>query len=374
MMDQLFKRNQSDLILLEVSSQDRSLRNEAERSIETLILSLTLLLTIYGNASVVFVLVRNFTLKNVPNMLLFYLTMVNLLIAILNMPFALVSTAVDSWIFDETWCVLSAFLNQFLLSTSNGLITVVAVYRYQAIANTFSAQITIRGAKWMVSFAILHSFVFSILPVFGWNLYLYSNAKGFCTLSWSAGGSGLIYTIMVVLCTFIGPFIAIVYMYIRIGVLTRYNTKEILNPKSLFLPSSRKIQQNDDHKRYGFKDDGHKGITRRPRETQTVGKRHISGSRDSIVESKTLCSVSFVIVTFGLLLAPYYVVNMASAFSQDSLSPKVDFVVAWLQYCHSPIVAVVYGYNNRRIKTFLKQLPWWPSFSKSGDEICQSSL
>ena len=117
-------------------------RNATQKSLQAFALSVTLFLTIFANGSVLLVLVKNFSIKNVPNMLLFCLTMVNLAIGATNVPFALVSVATDKWLFGEVWCEISGFLNQFLTSTSNVMITVIAIYRYQAIANTFSAQIT----------------------------------------------------------------------------------------------------------------------------------------------------------------------------------------------------------------------------------------
>ena len=356
---------------------DSSSRNVTEKSLQTFVLSLTFFLTILGNGSIVLVLLKNFTLKNVPNMLLVCLTLTNLAIGAINMPFALVSTAMDEWIFGGVWCEISGFLNQFLTSTSNALITAVALYRYQAIANTFSAQITYRGAKWIAVFALFYSLVFSIPPLFGWSSYQYSPAKGFCTLSWQDGGSGMAYSVLVVMACFLTPFVAIVFMYVRIGVITRYNSKTMrTNPISSSSLSSSKTQASD-VMRYDVIGDvtrhnvarrnelgrhvmRHDDLRRRSRDSNPATKRNISGSRDSITESKTITSVSYVIATYGLFLAPYYVMNIASALSQDSLSSEVDFIVAWLHYCHAAVVAVVYGYNNRRIRSFIKQLPWWP--------------
>ena len=257
------------------------------------------------------------------------------------------------------------------------MVTVVAMYRYQAIANTFSAQITYRGAKWITAFAWFYSLVLTIPPLFGWNTYRYSDTKGFCTLSWRDGGAGMAYTVLVVLSCFVLPFIAIVFMYVRIGVITKYNSKTIrTNPISSSSLSSSKTHTSDVTRhditsdvtrRDGRHDDvarhditRHDDVTRRSRDHPRMAKRNLSGSRDSITESKTITSVSYVIVTYGLFLAPYYVMNIASALSQDALPPEVDFIVAWLHYCHATAIAVVYGYNNRRIRAFLKQLPWWP--------------
>ena len=346
-------------------------RSAARKSLQAMALSLTLFLTIFGNGSVLLVLVKNFSIKNVPNMLLFCLTMLNLAIGAINMPFALVSVATDEWLFGEVWCEISGLLNQFLTSTSNAMVTVIAIYRHQAIANTFSAQITYRGAKWITAFAWFYSLIFTIPPLFGWNSYQYSDAKGFCTLSWQDGGPGMAYSVLVVLACFLTPFVAIVYMYVRIAVITRYNSKTMrANPTSSSSLSSSKTQASDVTRRDVGRDDftrhdhviRHDEVTRRSRGKHGATKRNISGSRDSITESKTITSVSYVILTYGLFLAPYYVMNIASALSQDALSPDVDFIVAWLQYSHATVVAVVYGYNNRRIRSFLKQLPWWPKY------------
>ena len=353
-------------------------RNATQKSLQAFALSVTLFLTVFANGSVLLVLVKNFSIKNVPNMLLFCLTMVNLAIGAINVPFALVTVATDEWLFGEVWCEISGFLNQFLKSTSNVMVTVIAIYRYQAIANTFSAQITYRGAKWITAFAWFYSLVFTIPPLFGWNSYQYSAAKGFCTVSWQEGGAGMAYSVLVVLACFVAPFVAIVYMYVRIGVITRYNSKTMrANPTSSSSLSSSKTHTSD-ATRHDIINDvtksnlrqrdfsrhdrviRHEDVTRRSRDKHAAIKRNISGSRDSITESKTITSVSCVILTYGLFLAPYYVMNVASALSQDALSPDVDFIVAWLQYCHAMVVAVVYGYNNRRIRSFLKQLPWWP--------------
>ncbi|XP_028411193.1 G-protein coupled receptor 161-like [Dendronephthya gigantea] len=342
-------------------------RNATQKSLQALAMSLILILTIVSNGSVVLVLLKSFSIKNVPNMLLFFLTAINLAIGIVNMPFAVISIANDGWLFGSVWCEISGFLCQFLTATSNVMVTVVAIYRYQAIANTFSAQITYRGAKWITAFAWFYSLAFTVPPILGWNSYQYSSAKGFCTLSWQDGGAGMVYTVVFIISCFTLPFVAIVFMYVRIGVITRYNSKTIrTNPTSSSSLSSSKTQGSDvtrhdirehDVTRHDVR---HNDITRRSRSNQRVTKRTLSGSRDSMTESKTIASVSYVVVTYGLFLAPYYVMNIASALSQDALSPEVDFTMALLHFCHATAVAVVYGFNNRRIRTLLKQLPWWP--------------
>ena len=290
-------------------------------------------------------------------MLLFSLTMVNFSIAVLSVPFAIVSTATDEWIFGNAWCKLSGFLNQFLTFTSNTIATVVALYRYQAIAKTFSAQITLRGAKWITAFACFYSLVFSLPPLFGWNTYRFSRKKGFCTLHWEDGGPGMVYTVLVVLACFLIPLAMIVFMYVRITVITRHNAKNLrTQPASFSSPRSSAQTRTD------VSDDVSSDVTTRNKSTRIrrFSKRYLSSSRDSISESKSMTSVSYVMVTYVLFLAPYYVMNISSALSQDPLSPAVDFASSWLYYCHATVVAVVYGYLNRRIRPVLKQLPWWP--------------
>lgn len=327
-------------------------RSLTAKSLQCSSLLVVFILTFVGNGSVGLVLYKNFSIKNVPNMLLFCLTMVNFFIAILNIPFAVVSTATDEWLFGNISCELSGFFNQFLTFTSNGMVTAVALYRYQAIAKTFSAQITLRGAKWITAFVWFYSLVCSTPPLFGWNSYRFSRKKGFCTLHWEDGGSGMVYTLLIVVACYLVPFSMIVFMYVRIAVITRQNSRNMRMEPSSF--SSRT--------RSSLTDDVNSGVTTHDRNgpIQRLSKRYLSSSKDSITESKTITSVSYVMMTYVLFLAPYYVMNVASALSQDPLVIAVDFTVGWLHYCHAAAVAVVYGYLNRRIRVILKQLPWWP--------------
>ncbi|EDO45574.1 predicted protein, partial [Nematostella vectensis] len=102
------------------------------------------------------------------NLLLISLTLANLLISVLVVPFALASVIFDKWLFGSLWCHTTGFLMSVLMSASNLSVAVIAVYRYYLIVKPLSVKIDLPRARRMTGFIWMTSLVLGLPPLFGW--------------------------------------------------------------------------------------------------------------------------------------------------------------------------------------------------------------
>ena len=365
-------------------------RSQPEKVTEAFFLGFLFVIAFLANSSICCAMLQPYRLKTPSNLFPFSLTVANLSLALLHTPYTMAAVIMDQWPFDNTWCQMSGMLINLVSMASNFSIVLIAIHRYYLIVKPLSVTISIRRARTMVAFVWFASFVTAVPPLFGWNSYRYIPGKAFCSVDWQDGGPDLIYSIYVVIVSFVVPFVFLLYIYRAIYLKTKrqrkktdYNTLRGLRDESFTYQSSQTLYQklasclarnnSQNSNSLSSPSTSERGNISSPatpisfsfepsasRRDNTTQREEIRRRREvikqtltsqsSIYEQKTAQNALILLLGFFVNLAPYYIVGIWSGASQRTPSTVLDFIVTFLFVCMTAVNPILYGFLNRQIR------------------------
>ncbi|XP_074641411.1 G-protein coupled receptor 83-like [Tubulanus polymorphus] len=132
--------------------QRMSKQNNPENSALAIVFSLIVLVSIFGNSLVIYVIVRNRQMHTVTNMFITNLACSDLLITLLNIPFNIARYILDDWPFGDGMCHVMNFVQSLSVYVSTFTLTSIAIDRYQVIIYPLRPKISIR---WAITITII---------------------------------------------------------------------------------------------------------------------------------------------------------------------------------------------------------------------------
>ena len=363
-------------------------RSQSEKVAEAFFLGVLFVIALLANITICLAMLQPHRLKIPSNVFPFSLAVANLSLALLHTPFTMASVIMDQWPFDNAWCQTSGMLINLVSMASNFSIVTIAIHRYYLIVKPLSVAISVRRARTMVGFAWFTSLVTAVPPLFGWNSYRYIPGKGFCSVDWENGGPGLVYSVYLVLVSFLVPFVILLYIYRAIYLKTKrqriktdFNTLQGLGAGHFSNNLPRRNSQTYYQKLVSCFTSNHSKVnisspttasekedfpspatlvSFAPRNDNTPQKEEIKRRRElikqtltsqsSVYEQKTVQNAFILLLTFIVNLAPYYIVGLWSGFAQKTPSAVVDFIVTWIFVCMTAVNPMLYGFLNRQIR------------------------
>uniref|UniRef100_A0A8D2LSA0 Gastrin/cholecystokinin type B receptor n=1 Tax=Varanus komodoensis TaxID=61221 RepID=A0A8D2LSA0_VARKO len=132
---------------------------ELDLTLRVLLYSLIFILSVFGNALVVAVLVTNKRLRTVTNSFLLSLALSDLMVAIFCMPFTFIPNLLRNFIFGKLVCKAMAYLMGMSVSVSTFSLVAIAIERYNAICNPLQSRVwqtrshacRVIAATWLLS-------------------------------------------------------------------------------------------------------------------------------------------------------------------------------------------------------------------------------
>ncbi|CAM4489642.1 unnamed protein product [Leuciscus chuanchicus] len=192
-------------------------------SVRIILYSLVFLLSVLGNLLIIVVLIVNKRMRTVTNSFLLSLAISDLMMAIFCMPFSLIPSLLEDFIFGATMCKTVAYFMGMSVSISTFSLVAIATERYSAICNplksrawqTRSHAYKVIAATWVLSVGIMVPYpVFSVLvPINKSNITAHM-----CRLDWP---NSQVEQTWYVLLLFILFFIPGVVMIISYGLISR---------------------------------------------------------------------------------------------------------------------------------------------------------
>ncbi|XP_070543863.1 neuromedin-K receptor-like [Ptychodera flava] len=279
-------------------------------------------LSIVGNIGVIVVLLFGRS-KTVLNRLLMNLALADLTMAIFCMPFTFPTIMYGRWIFSANMCPTVLFLQHVSVFVSVYTLTAIGVDRYFAVMHPLKIRITKTKGKVLIALIWLVSVSLSIVQA------VFARAKPFdygrtvylCTDWWPSATAASVYEICIFLVSYIVPFIALLYTYVKIGI-------------KLW---GRQIPGNADRIRD---------------ESCTKSKKRI------------IKMLIIVVLLFGLCWLPLQVFNMVVKFfpylfgdeERQDMIRKVNACVLWLAMSNSFMNPIIYSFYNDGFRADAKQL------------------
>ncbi|XP_027796806.2 neuropeptide Y receptor type 6 [Marmota flaviventris] len=131
-----------------------------------IVYTVVLIVGLFGNLSLIIIIFKKQReAQNVTNILIANLSLSDILVCIMCIPFTVVYTLMDHWIFGNTMCKLTSYVQSVSISVSIFSLVLIAIERYQLIVNPRGWKPSISHAYWGITFIWLISLLLSI-PLF----------------------------------------------------------------------------------------------------------------------------------------------------------------------------------------------------------------
>ena len=205
---------------------------------ESIVQAITLALIMFGAISLnsvnLLIVIRNSVMQNPRYMFIMNLTCGDLGVALLSMPFSLITTIYREWVFGFDLCKLHGFLGSFFFCASLFTMAVMSIEQYYLLVKPLSRAITVRRAWYMMAAVWALSAVVSIGPLAGWGHFGYNSSTLACGIAFPKTPFERIYLLLLVLIAFVAPLIIMAYVYVRILVAVRSHSQRIAKYSSGF--------------------------------------------------------------------------------------------------------------------------------------------
>ncbi|CAN9497624.1 unnamed protein product [Ophioblennius macclurei] len=298
------------------------------------------LLACMGNLLIVATLYRRPYLLTPSNKFVFSLTLSNLLLSVVVLPFVAVSSAKREWVFGVVWCNFTALLYLLISSASMLTLGAIAIDRYYAVLYPmiYPMKITGNRAVVVIAYVWLHSLVGCLPPLFGWSSFEFDCFKWTCVASWHREPG---YTAFWVAWCIVPPLVVMLACY---GVIFR-----VARMKARKVHCGTVVQ--DESAAAGAGGGGAQRNGRKNSSTSTSS----NGSRRSLVYAGSQCkafvTILVVIGTFLVTWGPYVgVVCTEAAWGRGSVSQALETLVAWLTFCSAVCHPLIYGLWNKTVR------------------------
>ncbi|XP_030642467.1 G-protein coupled receptor 161 [Chanos chanos] len=303
-------------------------------ALESACIVLIALLICLGNLLIVVTLYKKPYLMTPSNKFVFSLTLSNLLLSVLVLPFVAASSMQRDWIFGVVWCNFTALLHLLVSSASMLTLGAIAIDRYYAVLYPMIYPMKITGNRSVVAivYVWIHSLVGCLPPLFGWSTFEFDRFKWTCTAAWHREIS---YTTFWITWCCLLPLSAMLVCYGVIFRVARLKARKVYCGSVVVTHEESSSQKNG----------------RKNSNTSTSS----NSSRKSLIYSGSQCkafvTILVVLGTFLVTWGPYVaVITSEAVWGKDSFSPRLETLVSWLSFTSSVCHPVIYGLWNKTVR------------------------
>ncbi|KAM3590412.1 uncharacterized protein V6R79_009181 [Siganus canaliculatus] len=354
------------------NQQNRSSEpKDINQSVRIALYSIIFLLSVLGNSLIIAVLVRNRRMRTVTNLFLLSLSVSDLMVALVCIPFTLIPNLMRDFIFGTGICKLVMYFMGVSVSVSTFNLVAISLERYSAICNpltsrtwqTKSHAAKVITATWVASFILMLPYpISSTLKPF---TRLDNSTGHMCRLVWPNDIIQQSWYVSLLLLLFLIPGIVMMTAYGLISLeLYRGIKFELSNRKSSRerQPSTGSIKPGDSDGCY-LQPSKKRSITG----NQTIGGGGGGGnnrptlarvcstsSTANLMAKKRVIRMLLVIVfLFFLCWTPVFVVNAWQAFDRRSAYRLTGAPISFihlLSYTSACVNPIIYCFMNKRFR------------------------
>ncbi|XP_006931959.2 probable G-protein coupled receptor 63 [Felis catus] len=287
-----------------------------------------LFVSFLGNLVVCLMVYQKAAMRSAINILLASLAFADMLLAVLNMPFALVTILTTRWIFGKFFCRVSAMFFWLFVIEGVAILLIISIDRFLIIVqrqdklNPYRAKILI-AVSWTASFCIAFP-----LAVGNPDLQIPSRAPQ-CVFGYTTNPGYQAYVILITLVSFFIPFLVILYSFMGILNTLRHNALRIHSyPEGICLSQASKL-----------------GLMSLQRPFQM--------SIDMGFKTRAFTTILILFAVFIICWAPFTTYSLVATFSEHFYYKHNFFEIStwllWLCYLKSALNPLIYYW---RIKKF----------------------
>ncbi|XP_031598776.1 neuropeptide Y receptor type 4 [Oreochromis aureus] len=216
--------------------------------------SVTMVLGLVGNIGLICIIARRREKVNVTSIFICNLSFSDILVCVFCLPFTVIYTIMDHWVFGSLLCRLVPFIQCVSVSVSVLSLVFIALERHQLIINPSGWKPSVPQAYmaivliWILAcFTSLPFLAFQLLtnePYTNVILPVPSSHMEACVEHWPSQGHRVAYTTWLLLFQYCGPLFLVLLCYVRVIVRLRHR-KEMLDrartPECQRMTHSRRI-------------------------------------------------------------------------------------------------------------------------------------
>ncbi|XP_035276108.1 probable G-protein coupled receptor 63 [Anguilla anguilla] len=310
-----------------------------------------LLVSLLGNAVVCLMVYQRSAMRSAINILLASLAFGDMMLAVLNMPFALVTVMTTHWIFGDAFCRVSAMFFWLFVIEGVAILLIISIDRFLIIVqkqdklSPYRAKVLI-GVSWVLS--LCFSFPLAVGQP---RLQIPSRAPQ-CVFGHSTEPGYRAYVVLTALVVFFVPFTVMLYTFMGILGTVRHNAIRIhSHPDSICLSQASKL-----------------GLMSLQRPFQM--------NIDMSFKTRAFTTILILFSVFTVCWAPFTAYSLFSTFSSSFYHRASFFEIStwllWLCYLKSALNPLIYYWRIKKFRDacldlmpkYFKFLPQLPGHTK----------
>ncbi|XP_029902504.1 probable G-protein coupled receptor 63 [Myripristis murdjan] len=310
-----------------------------------------LLLALLGNVVVCLMVYQRSAMRSAINILLASLAFADMMLAILNMPFALVTVVTTHWIFGDVFCRVSAMLFWFFVIEGVAILLIISIDRFLIIVQK-QDKLSPRRAKGLIVVTWGLAFIFSFPLAVGYpSLEIPSRAPQ-CVFGYSSEPGYHAYVLILMLVFFFIPFMVMLYTFMGILNTIRHNAIRIhSHPDSICLSQASKL-----------------GLMSLQKPFQM--------NIDMSFKTRAFTTILILFSVFTVCWAPFTAYSLVTTFSSGFYHKDNFFQIStwllWLCYLKSALNPLIYYWRIKKFRDacldlmpkYFKFLPQLPGHTK----------
>ncbi|KAI1897425.1 hypothetical protein AGOR_G00083160 [Albula goreensis] len=310
-----------------------------------------LLVALLGNAVVCLMVYQRSAMRSAINILLASLAFGDMMLAVLNMPFALVTVVTTHWIFGDAFCRVSAMFFWLFVIEGAAILLIISIDRFLIIVQK-QDKLSPYRAKVLIAIAWALSLCFSFPLAVGQPRLQVPSRAPQCVFGHSAEPGYQAYVVLITLVVFFIPFIVMLYTFMGILNTVRHNAIRIhSHPDSICLSQASKL-----------------GLMSLQRPFQM--------NIDMSFKTRAFTTILILFSVFTVCWAPFTTYSLVSTFSRSFYHKTSFFEIStwllWLCYLKSALNPLIYYWRIKKFRDacldlmpkYFKFLPQLPGHTK----------
>ena len=288
------------------------------------ILAVVMTTTIFGNLLVAVTVLRNKAIQTPTNYFILSLSITDLCIGTLVMPFSAVNTLHWEWPLGAIFCNIYTSFDVMLCTVSILTLFAISLDRYLAVTMPlrYPQKISCRIVGRVCAAVWIFSFVLAFVPIMlGWNTED-GSVQNMATPRLCEFGLNRVYVLLISIGTYFAPLIVMSALYMKVLMITKRQVQRL----------NKMCQMGH----FGSTDGGllRRGSTERQHRLKLAS------------DTKATITLASLVLAFAICWVPYFGLFTAKPFLREPINLHLDLFTLWLGYANSAINPFLYAYYN----------------------------
>ena len=172
-MANLSQAGNSSQLNNELENNNAELRHGTEYLVFAPALGIVMLVSIFGNMTLIITICRNAILRSRTNMFILNQACADVGVALLCMPFSIATSFTGGWVLGDSLCQLNGFMNILFEASSLFTLTAISIEKYFSVVKPLAVVITTRLTWIMIAMTWFTALVLATIPLTGFITFVY---------------------------------------------------------------------------------------------------------------------------------------------------------------------------------------------------------